>query len=87
MKALSQCKPCRGLMAWGKKLSSLKLRGSYQMDLSLYGEEAEGTALCTHRCDGSVSYSLWRLLAILGALVLGMAMLRALCGLLSRLSD
>ena len=87
MKALSEWKSCACLAAWGKGLSKLRLQGKYDMDLGIYGDEQSEEALCSHKCNGSVSYSLWKLLAVLGALVLGMAILRALCGLLSRLSS
>ena len=86
MKALSDCKMCQCLTAWGKKLSRLQLRGDYQMTLGVYEDEQSDSAQGAHRCDGSLSCSLWKLLAVLGGICLAMAMLRALCGLLSRLS-
>jgi hypothetical protein len=87
MKALSQWKPCACLAAWGKSLTKLRLQGDYNMDLGVYGDGQGEDALCSHKCNGTVSYSLWKLLAVLGALVLGMAILRAFCGLLSRRSS
>ena len=87
MKPLSQCRPCLCLAAWGRKLSKIQLQGDYEMDLGAYEDDQGDRALFSHRCNGSLSYSLCKLLAILGAIWLGMTILHALCRLLSRLSD
>ncbi|MBQ9086707.1 MAG: hypothetical protein IJY47_05930 [Clostridia bacterium] len=86
MKALSDCKLCRALTEKGKKLAQLQLRGKYQMELGLYGDENTQSPSCSHTCDGSLAHPLWEIVAVLGAVALAMALLHAVCGLFSRLS-
>lgn len=77
MKALSQCPLCRGILDRGRRLANTQIKGRYQMELHAFAQEAS-SPLCSHRCHGSLSQPLWRLLTILCVLSLTAALLRAL---------
>ncbi|MBE6546063.1 MAG: hypothetical protein E7668_01310 [Ruminococcaceae bacterium] len=83
MRSLKDCTVCRKLAKGFGALCEYSMGKDYDMTLSLYADDSTHSPECSCHLKGSGRQKLWRLLAIAGAVVLIVALLRRLCSWIS----
>ena len=75
---------CRNILDKIRELFGYQLRKKYDMSLWIYADESTDTAECTHRFTGDSRHHIWKIAALLGAVVLFCSLLRCVCTLCQR---
>lgn len=67
------------------RLFGAQIKTDYQLSMSLYPEKDAVDPTCTHNCTGSSKHALSTVLAWMVLIILACAIVRGICGLLSKL--
>ena len=67
------------------RLFGAQIKTEYQVSMSLYPEKEATNPTCTHSCEGSSKHSLSKVLAWVALIIVVYAIVRGICGLLSKL--
>ena len=68
-------------------LCQIQIQKEYDTTLSLHEGEGESSPMCSHQVKGRARLPLWKLLAALGAIAVGWAIVRGIISLCSLFSD
>ena len=68
-------------------LCQIQIQKEYDTTLSLHDGAGEASPICSHHTKGRTRLPLWKLLAALGVIAVGWAILRGIISLCSLLSD
>ncbi len=79
MMKLSECAGTRTLCQKCKELCRYQLRKKYDMSLWIYADDATDTPECTHRWTGDSRHHIWKILVVLGGVMLLGSALRWIC--------
>ncbi len=84
MKKFSDTTLWRALSEKCRSLFGLQLRHKYDMSFWVYPDEQSDTPECTHRFTGDSRHHIWKIVALLGGILLFWGLVRALCRLARR---
>lgn len=85
MKKISDNALCRTVCDKCRALSEYRLRHKYDMSFWVYSDENSEHPECTHRWTGDSRHQIWKIVALLGGIILFMGVIRALCRLLRKI--
>ena len=79
MENSTQSTPVCKLKELAKTLTDIRVRSKYAMSVDVYSESNPEKTYSSHKSDGSADSSLFKTLAVIGAISLSMAVMACAC--------